>query len=318
MGELDRSESDAAGIKFLAQDVQYARIVFQVVGAEGFFQRGDRDLDLPSTQVGDGRNLADCDLLLREPFDVAEQTLLAGLGQCDGGTFATGAAHSTDAVHVRLGRRWDVVIHDMGELIDVEPASRDIGRDQQLGLAVAHPTHHLVALVLAHAAVQRFGAVPASIHRLGELVDFGSGPAEHDRGRGCFDIEDPTECRSLVGTLYDVDGLAHEGLARFGIAQADLDLQRLAQVTLGDRVDPRRHGGREQNGLPLARRRPENLLDVIGEAHVEHLVGLVEHNHADPLERKRATGDVIERARPGVATTMWTPPDSACNCRPIG
>ena len=39
----------------------------------------------------------------------------------------------------------------------------------------------------------------------------------------------------------------------------------------------------------------EDRLDVLGEAHVEHLVGLVEHHHLDPAERQRAAPDVVER-----------------------
>ena len=43
--------------------------------------------------------------------------------------------------------------------------------------------------------------------------------------------------------------------------------------------------GREQDGLALRGRRVEDRLDVLGEAHVEHLVGLVEH---DDARRRRA------------------------------
>ena len=42
----------------------------------------------------------------------------------------------------------------------------------------------------------------------------------------------------------------------------------------------------------------EDRLDVVGEAHVEHLVGLVEDDDLDVVERERAAADVID-ARPG-------------------
>ena len=54
----------------------------------------------------------------------------------------------------------------------------------------------------------------------------------------------------------------------------------LLQVPLGDRQDPRRHRRREQRGLPRLRRRLEDRVEVLGEAHVEHLVRFVEHEHA--------------------------------------
>ena len=43
------------------------------------------------------------------------------------------------------------------------------------------------------------------------------------------------------------------------------------------------------------RRGPEDRLDVLGEAHVEHLVGLVEHDDADAVEPQRAAIDVVDR-----------------------
>ncbi len=65
------------------------------------------------------------------------------------------------------------------------------------------------------------------------------------------------------------------------------------------RVDAGRHGRREEHGLALGGRRGEDRLDVLGEAHVEHLVGLVEH---DDLRRRRGAGvprRMWSRARPG-------------------
>ena len=40
----------------------------------------------------------------------------------------------------------------------------------------------------------------------------------------------------------------------------------------------------------------ENALDVIGEAHVEHLVGLIEHDHFDAVEVQRTATDVVDDA----------------------
>ena len=40
----------------------------------------------------------------------------------------------------------------------------------------------------------------------------------------------------------------------------------------------------------------EDRLDVVGEAHVEHLVGLVEDHRADAVELERPATDVVDRA----------------------
>src|SRR6266567_1267034 len=48
--------------------------------------------------------------------------------------------------------------------------------------------------------------------------------------------------------------------------------------------DRRRHGRGEQRRLATAGAQPEDLLDVLQEAEVEHLVGLVEHDVAAVVE----------------------------------
>ena len=58
----------------------------------------------------------------------------------------------------------------------------------------------------------------------------------------------------------------------------------------------RRHRRRKERRLTRFRHRLENRLEIFGEAHVEHLVGFVEHDHLHGLETQRLSADVIERA----------------------
>ena len=60
--------------------------------------------------------------------------MLARLGQRDRDALAPTASDTSDAVDVRLGSRGNVVVHDVCQLLDVEPASRDVGGDDQVGL----------------------------------------------------------------------------------------------------------------------------------------------------------------------------------------
>ena len=55
--------------------------------------------------------------------------------------------------------------------------------------------------------------------------------------------------------------------------------------------------GGEEHRLPLLRNRAKELLDLRAEAHVEHPVGLVEHERPDCLQRDQAALDeVLETA----------------------
>jgi hypothetical protein len=56
------------------------------------------------------------------------------------------------------------------------------------------------------------------------------------------------------------------------------------------------HRCREEHGLVSLRGVVEDRLDVLGEAHVEHLVGLVQDNGLHGAEAQRSALEVIDRA----------------------
>ena len=158
--------------------------------------------------------------------------------------------------------------------------------------------HHAVALLLRHAAVQRLGLVAARVERLGELVDLGARAAEDERRGRRLEVEDAAEGAPSCcarGTRYAC-WRTFGDFARLRWRLLDADAQRIALVALGDRLDARRHRSGEEHRLALRRRFVQHRLDVLGESHVEHLVGLVEHDDAHPAHLERAAADVIERA----------------------
>jgi hypothetical protein len=181
--------------------------------------------------------------------------------------------------------------------VDVEPARGDVGRDQQVRGARTQAPHHPVALLLGHAPVQGLGAVAAAVEGIGELIDLDPGAAEDDRRGGRLHVEQATRAAGLWARASDVGGLADlRRVAGVGGLGLDLDPDRVGQVALGQLVDARRHGRGEQHRLAFVGGRAEDLLDVLGEAHVEHLVGLVEHDGAQPAERQGAALEVVQGA----------------------
>ncbi|MEZ4241332.1 MAG: hypothetical protein R3F59_35280 [Myxococcota bacterium] len=80
-----------------------------------------------------------------------------------------------------------------------------------------------------------------------------------------------------------------------------LHLQRdgIVEVALGDPADLRRQRGREQGDLAGGRRRREHALDLVEEAHAQHLVGLVEDEDLKRRQVERAPVEVVEDAAGG-------------------
>jgi hypothetical protein len=66
-----------------------------------------------------------------------------------------------------------------------------------------------------------------------------------------------------------------------GVAARHFDQLRRLQHAVGKLLDLVGEGGREQQALALLRQHGEDALDVGDEAHVEHAVGFVEHQHLD-------------------------------------
>ncbi len=67
----------------------------------------------------------------------------------------------------------------------------------------------------------------------------------------------------------------------------------VALVLGGERHDRLRQRGREEQGPPLRRRRLEDELEILPEAEIEHLVGLVEHDRPHLPEHERAALDMV-------------------------
>ena len=80
------------------------------------------------------------------------------------------------------------------------------------------------------------------------------------------------------------------------VAARHLDQRRLVQQAVGQGLDLVAEGRREQQALLLLRQHREHLLDVVDEAHVEHAVGLVEHEDLDVRQVERALAVVVEQA----------------------
>jgi len=81
-----------------------------------------------------------------------------------------------------------------------------------------------------------------------------------------------------------------------GIAARHFDQRRRIQQAVGELLDLVGEGRGEQQVLPLLRQQREDLADVADETHVEHAVGLVQHQNFDLRQVDRPLADVVEQA----------------------
>jgi hypothetical protein len=79
------------------------------------------------------------------------------------------------------------------------------------------------------------------------------------------------------------------------VAPAHLHDHRPAQVLARQRLDLGRHGGAEQQRLAIRRDTLDDAIDLRREAHVEHAVRLVEHQHLEIVEHDVASLEMVEQ-----------------------
>src|SRR5437762_12210653 len=89
----------------------------------------------------------------------------------------TRASRAADAVREDFGVLREVVVHHVRDVLDVEAARGEVGRDEDLDLAAAESLERALPLALRHVAVDRGGSVLAPLQILEETIDAAFGVA---------------------------------------------------------------------------------------------------------------------------------------------
>ena len=233
----------------------------------------DLGRDRPGLEIG---ILHLVDLDAGEPLDGQQQRAFLGRDERPGDARLARPGRAADAVDVDLGVLGQVVVDDVADAVDVEPAGGEVRRHEHAQLVAAELGHDPVPLGLVHVAVDcvRVDALAADV--LAQGVNRVLGPAE-DQGEG----------RVLVGEQVDEQPLLVPGLDRevvlgdlghgeAGRARRDHDLLRIVHVLAGEPLDLGRDRRRDEDRLVVVADRPQDLSDVVAKADVEHAVDLVE------------------------------------------
>mmetsp|Transcript_1230 Transcript_1230/g.3414 ORF Transcript_1230/g.3414 Transcript_1230/m.3414 type:complete len:361 (+) Transcript_1230:963-2045(+) len=254
--------------------------------------REDARLLALGLQAGD---LRDRDGLRRELLDAPDHRHVLAQAQRDRQALAAGAAGAADAVHIVLGLHRQAVVDDVADGRHVDAAGRDVGGHQHLQVAAAQAHQHAVALALRHRAVQRGHRVADLGQTLGQPVGIALGAGEDhglvQLGRGQDGLQ---QLVLVVGVVGPVQALL-DVLVRLGV-RGDLDALGFLQQLLRQAADVAGEGGAEHHGLLGAGRVAGDDIDVVDEAHVQHAVGFVQHQHLDIAQHALAAGQVVQQA----------------------
>ena len=210
-----------------------------------------------------------------------------------------GAAGPACAVQIGVVVVGDRVVDHVGDIVHVDAARGDVGRDEDVLLAGLEGGHRALALLLVEVSVHG-GGVEASVVELFDELGCGAlGAGEDDGLTAALGLQDARDDLVLVHVVRAVDDVLDVRLSEplVGVCRADVDRAVHESAREGD--DRPGHRRREQHGVPGRRGLREELLDVGEEPEVEHLVGLVEDHHLDVLEAEHPLAGEVEEATGG-------------------
>eukprot|EP00754_Rhynchopus_humris_P014021 Rhum_TRINITY_DN14363_c0_g1::Rhum_TRINITY_DN14363_c0_g1_i2::g.84527::m.84527 len=231
-----------------------------------------------------------------ELLELLEQGHVLGVDEVDSNSLAAVTARATNAVEVVLLVRRQVEVDHDGNVLHVNATGQQVRRDQHTRRARPEDLHHLLTLALRHVGVHERHGELLLVHLLGQPVDLPPRVAE-DHGlrdrHGVVQVHEGLELELLLhGHVELLDTLERQLL----LLHQDAD--RLTHELLREVQDLRRHRGGEQADLHVLGQELEDLVDLLGEALREHLVGLVK---AQALQVVRLQGrpldDVEDTAR---------------------
>ena len=210
----------------------------------------------------------------------------------------TGTARTADTVDVVLGVTGHVEVHHVGNLGNVDAASEHISGHQHVGLTIGKAAQCRLALALGTVAVDggsgNAGLVELAAHHVGAIL----AAAEHDNALGALTLEHVDEDADLL-LLSHAENVLVDGL-RCGALVGDFHTNRILDQLFCGRKHIIAQSGREQQRLARGRRLGNDAAHGGCKAHVEHAVGLVEHQDRHVGEVGRTLVDKVdETARRG-------------------
>ena len=231
--------------------------------------------------------------LVHELLDLVELVDVLLGHKRDGPAQLASAARTANTVDVvgRLGRH--VKVHDVAHVADVDAAGEHVGCHQHVDGTVAEGRKGTLALGLAAVAMNRGGLDALTFQTTAAAVGAVLGAHKDDSALRALLLEELGQ-----QVVFGLDGHREHKLidgvgGRRG--RCDLHASRVAHQ-VGDLAHGLLvEGRREQQRLALGRRLAHNAPDGGQKAHVEHTVGLVEHQDLNLVQVAGALLDQIDQ-----------------------
>ena len=168
------------------------------------------------------------------------------------------------------------IVDNVRQVVDVQSACCHICGHQQLNGMLAELLHGQVALLLREVAVQRLCIVTIAYQLVGHFLCLQLCATEDDGEDARIVVHQSFQRQVFVLGVYHIVDMVYV-LSPF-VARTHHNLLVVVQIALGNALYLLAHGGREEQGVAVFRYTLEYRVNALLEAHVQHLVSLVEHH----------------------------------------
>ena len=222
-------------------------------------------------------NDLDRDILLGEALYVLHETFFIQAHQIDCRPVRACPASAADAVHIVFADVRNFIVHDVGQLVNVDAAGSNIGGHQGPDIAALEAREGLCARGLTLVAMQGHCLDAILGQEFSHVVGAKLGAGEDQHLAPVVLLDDVGQQGLFLAASDRVDELRN-ALHR-GVAWRHLNALRILEQGGSQVANLVTEGGRKQQALLVLGNHGKDLLDVVDEAHVQHAVGLVKHQH---------------------------------------
>lgn len=217
-----------------------------------------------------------------EPLDRDHQVGLLWRDQHEGVTGGLGPSSAADTMHVVLGVLGHIVVDHVRHPGHIEPARGDVGGDEDAVLAFTKTFQRGGALSLVFLGMNHRHRMVLDPEEVGNAVRPFARAGKDDHALKIIPLEQRHQQIHFLVVEHRMDGVVDRLGDRF--LRRDLDALRIFQSKLSHLLQTRRQSRGKEQSLTLGRTVAHDGLDVFDEAHVEHAVHFVEHEHLDRVE----------------------------------
>ena len=267
-----------------------AILSFGVVAiAFGYKYRAAVFAPLPGAQLGGiarqtvpyGVALAPAQIL----FSLSSGICLSFVGNASGenaqGLFAFGysLAQLVTAIQAGFSTYW---FHHGIHIVHIQAASGNIRRHQKAQAPLAEGIHHALPHHLGHIPMKAIHRITAGRQTVHHVIHHLFGIGEHQPHFNLSGVKQPAEYLNPGGKHHFVINLFNGRHRQRRPFNGNLDglLHEPAHQT----VDFRRHGSGKKQGLLRFRHGLRNAFDVFQKTHIQHLVRLIQNQHAESVQ----------------------------------